>query len=280
MDSRRSKAKRMDGLRTAHDADSNFVQPVETQMSKRRLGDSPQPNYVWLVTFTDIMGLMLTFFVMIFAMSEPEKENWQDVSTALQSQIGKVYGMQFNQGTEETIDLSKINFKRALDVRYLEEIMRNVISSNEALKDIKIIKQPGHIILSMPQDLLFEPGKAEIKDSGRRMLYTLGGALNRVQNRIEVNGHADPRPIQGQDSAFKNNWELSLARALNVAAVLENVGYQQNIDITGYGSGRYQDLQDIKDETYRQDIARRVDIIIQNHTGKSQKISPVSGMMR
>lgn len=260
------------GIHMADDAIDNIVQPVETQMSRRRLGDSPKPNYIWLVTFTDIMGLMLTFFVMMFAMVEPEHEEWEKVKSALQSEIGKVYGAAYMQGTEENIDLSKINYGQALDVRYLEELLGSIVENNETLKAVTLIPQPGSVVLSLPQDLLFDPGQAVIKESGRKVLYTLGGSLTRMRNRIEIDGHADPRPVEGAKSDFANNWELSLARAANVAAILENVGYQQSIGISGYGSGRYQDLNAIDDEKQRQDLARRVDIIIMNHSGKREKI--------
>ena len=260
------------GIHTADDAVDNIVQRVETQMSRRRLGDTPKPNYIWLVTFTDIMGLMLTFFVMLFAMSEPRHEEWEEVKSALQSEIGKVYGAFYTQGTEETIDLGKINYGQALDVRYLEELLGSVVENNEILKAVTLIPQPGSVVLSLPQDLLFAPGQAVIKESGRKVLYTLGGSLTRMRNRVEIDGHADPRPVEGASSGFANNWELSLARAANVAAILENVGYQQSIGISGYGSGRYQDLSTIDDENQRQDLARRVDIIIMNHAGKKEKI--------
>ncbi|MCM2343842.1 MAG: OmpA family protein [Alphaproteobacteria bacterium] len=262
-------------IHTAQEAVDNLNQPVETQMSRRRLGDSPKPNYIWLVTFTDIMGLMLTFFVMLFAMTEPKHEEWEDISMALQSQIGKVYGMQYAQGTEESIDLSKINFGRALDVRYLEELLRAVIDQNSGLTNVTLIKQPGAVVLSLPQELLFEPGQATVKPEGRKALYTLGGSLARMRNRIEIAGHADPRPIEGGSNSYSNNWELSLARAAQVSAILENVGYEQDISISGYGSGRYQDMAAIKDETQRQDLARRVDIVIMNYAGRSEKISIV-----
>ena len=261
------------GIHMADDAIDNIVQPVETQMSRRRLGDSPKPNYVWLVTFTDIMGLMLTFFVMMFAMAEPREAEWSEVSAALRSEVGKVYGASENSGTEETIDLSRVNYKNALDVRYLEELMRTLIEENEGLKNITLISQPGSVVLSLPQELLFDPGQAAVKETGRKALYTLGGALTRMRNRIEIDGHADPRPIEGAKSSFSNNWELSLARAANVAAILENVGYQQSIGISGFGSGRYQDLDSINDQIRRQDLSRRVDIVIMNHSGKIEKMN-------
>jgi chemotaxis protein MotB len=254
------------------DAVDNIIQPVETQMSRRRLGDAPRPNYIWLVTFTDIMGLMLTFFVMMFAMAEPQKEQFAEITASLQNEMGRVYGARLSTGTEETVDLAKVNFNRALDTRYLEELIRRVIESHDDLKNIQIIPQPDSVVLSLPQDLLFEPGQATVKERGRKVLYTLGGALTRVRNRIEIDGHADPQPLEGQKSGFGNNWELSLARAANVAAILENVGYQQSVGIAGFASGRYQDLESVNDQIKRQDLSRRVDIIILNHSGKAEKV--------
>lgn len=272
---KKSKTAKKHGGQEIHmfdDAVDNIIQPIETQMSRRRLGDVPKPNYIWLVTFTDIMGLMLTFFVMLFSIAEPQKEQFSEITTSLQNEMGRVYGARLSAGTEETVDLAKVNFRHALDTRYLEELIRSVIETNDDLRNITIIPQPDSVVLSLPQDLLFEPGQAVVKEQGRKVLYTLGGALTRVRNRIEVDGHADPRPFEGQSSGFKNNWELSLARAASVAAILENVGYQQSIGIAGYGSGRYQDLDSINDQIRRQDLSRRVDIIILNHAGKAEKI--------
>lgn len=252
----------------------NLVQPVETQMSRRRLGDQPRANYTWLVTFTDIMGLMLTFFVLMFAMSEPENKEYEKMTAALRSEMGRVYGERQYAGTTENIDLGKVNFNRALDVRYLEELIRGTIEAHEELKAVQVIAQSGSVVLSLPQELLFEPGQARVKESGRKILYTLGGSLSRVRNRIEIDGHTDNRPLEGagQQSGFGNNWELSLARAADVASILENVGYQQTVAIAGHAAARYQDLASIKDESQRAALSRRVDITIMNYSGKPEKI--------
>ncbi len=251
----------------------NLRQPVETQMSRRRLGDEPRANYTWLVTFTDVMGLMLTFFVMMFAMAEPQNQEYDRITSALRTEMGRVYGERANTGTEENIDLARVNYNRALDVRYLEELIRSTIGAHEELNAVQVIPQPGSVVLSLPQDLLFDPGQAAVKESGRKILYTLGGSLSRVRNRIEIDGHTDTRPLEGAaESGFGNNWELSLARAVQVASILENVGYQQTIAVAGFAGGRYQDLEHVKDSDQRHALARRVDITIMNYSGRSDKI--------
>lgn len=264
---------KMPEIHMMDDAVDNLRKIENTQMSRRRLGDQPQSNYIWLVTFTDVMGLMLTFFVLMFAMSEPENKEYDKITSSLRAEMGRVYGTHSNPGTEENIDLGRVNFNRALDVRYLEELIRNTIAGHPELQDIQVIPQAGSVVLSLPQEMLFTPGQATIKEEGRKILYTLGGSLSRVRNRIEIDGHSGIAPLEGvQDSRYASNWELSLARAAQVASILENVGYQQTITIAGYAGGRYQDMDNIKDEAARAAMARRVDITILNHSGKADKI--------
>lgn len=255
------------------DAVDNLVQPVETQISRRRLGDEPRANYSWLVTFTDVMGLMLTFFVMMFSMAEPQGQDYDKMTAALRSELGRSYDERSYTGTTENVDLARVNFGRALDVRYLETLIRSTVEAHDDLKAIQIIPQADSVVLSLPQALLFDPGQATVKEDGRKILYTLGGSLARVRNHIEIDGHTDNRPLEGTGQGdFGNNWELSLARAAQVASILENVGYQQAIAIAGHAGARYQDLEAIKDESARAALSRRVDITIMNYSGKTEKM--------
>ncbi|MBI4031581.1 MAG: OmpA family protein [Proteobacteria bacterium] len=240
----------------------------------RRMGDvnSQQSGPpIWLITFTDTIALMLTFFVMLFAMSTPADKEWSEITAALFGQLNKFYGPSFNRGPVDALNLQRVDFDRALDISYLSALMESVVEDNENLSGARFIEQPGMLIISLPQDLLFEPGNADISEKGARALYGLGGALSRIKNKVEVWGHADPRPFQGQERTYESNWELSLARAANVAGVLNDVGYEKTINIIGNSSGRYQDLSAITDEDMRMDLARRVDIVIYNHDGRKKE---------
>ncbi len=249
--------------------DPESVGPLTGKRYSRRAGDMhPQleSSSVWLVSFTDVMALMLTFFVLLFAMSEPEKQTWSDVISALQVEFNKFYGPLYNKGPQDAVNLEKINFSRALDINYMEALLESGIEKNEALKNITLIPQPGLLIVSLPYDLLFDSAEATVKESGRTALYSMGGTLRRIKNKIEVVGHADPRPVQGGE--YDSNWELSLARAAHVAAILNNVGYERNIAIRGHSSGRFDDLDGVVEDDQRYDLSRRVDIIIMDHDGR------------
>lgn len=238
----------------------------------RRMGDvgGESKTVVWMITFTDVMGLLLTFFVMMFAMAEPTPQKWEEVSSSLNDQFSRIYGATFTRGPVEDINLGKIDYDRALDINYLNNILGAVMDGNENLKDARLIRQPGRLIISLPQDLLFQPGDAAITDAGSRAMYALGGTLSRIKNKIQIVGHADPHPVRGgEKAAFESNWDLSLARAASVAGLLNSVGYGQSIDIVGSASGRYEDLSAVQDDAKRLELARRVDIILLNYDGRN-----------
>lgn len=228
----------------------------------------------WLISFTDVMALMLTFFVLLFSMSEPQTQTWQGVTAALQKEFNRFHGGELNKGMEDAISIDRVNMSSALDIDYLESILRQDIRKNPVLSSLIINKQTGGLVLSFPSDLLFASGRNDMSEEGEEILTVLSMSLNRIKNRIEITGHADPSPVSDGGS-FVSNWDLSLSRAAKVAGALEGAGYRRNIIVRGHSDGRFFDLQKyISDEGRRMDLARRVDIFISESAEKSPVVSP------
>lgn len=273
----KKKAKAEQAAEKAHEAmtqTQGAVSPAGKRFA-RRSGDIHQHeegSAIWLVSFTDVMALMLTFFVMLFAMSEPEKESWSDVMLSLESELNSYYGPALNQGPQETINLAKVNLDRALDIGYLNLLIKEIVEGNDALADAVINRERDHLVISLPDELLFDAGSSEPKDAGLRALYALGGPLTRIKNRIEIVGHTDPRPVGERNEQYDSNWDLSLARALNVAAVLENVGYDKHVTVQGLSDGRYKEIGNSIPEEQRLALSRRVDIVVMDHDGSKDDI--------
>lgn len=240
----------------------------------KRVADEEQEDVVplWLITFTDIMALMLTFFVLLYSMSVPVEEKWEDFTSALNKGISRFESPKWYQGPQDTINIDRMDFSRALDLKYLESLVNGIVEKNERLSNVVVIPQRGRLVLSLPSNLLFESGKAEVTAEGQRALFALGGALSRIRNRIEVIGHADPRPIGQSNTEFNSNWELSLARATHVGAVLKNVGYGRTILPRGLSSSRYDQLPEDIEEEERLNLSRRVDIVIMEDDGHERML--------
>jgi chemotaxis protein MotB len=89
--------------------------------------------------------------------------------------------------------------------------------------ELKISLRSGRMVLVLPADVLFEPGKAAVGRNGRRVLGEVGSVLGSLAGRrFQVSGHTDADPIRV--SGFASNWELSSARALEVVSLLIRAG--------------------------------------------------------
>lgn len=255
-----------------NEANPNIIEPPIRRFG-RRLGDqgASNGNSMWLVSFTDVMALMLTFFVLLFAMSNPKQEDWQDFTQNVQENFNKFHGQVENRGAEDAVNIEKINLSQALNLNYLRAIVANLIEKESSLGGAILIDNNDSLIIALPQDILFDSGQAAVKSEANKALFTIATALGRIKNRIEVVGHTDPRPIAG-GGEFPSNWELSLARAANVAGVLENVGYTKPIAIRGQASGRFDDIPKTVPGDTRLDLSRRVDIVVMEDDGRRLKL--------
>ena len=229
-------------------------------------------NLLWLITFTDVMALMLTFFVLLYSMSVPTVEDWEEMTKSLARQFQKDFSVEWYEAPQDEISIQKIDFTEALNLNYLASIITDIVEKEESLQSISLIPQSDHLIISLPQELVFQAGDADVSVRGRQALFIIGSALANIRNRIEVIGHADPRVIQRQSGAFENNWELSLMRATNAAAVLKSVGYARPIVVRGLSSARYDELPEDMGEEERLNYSRRVDILIMQDDGSRRNV--------
>lgn len=239
----------------------------EESIIRKNAEDDSEHVPLWLITFTDVMALMLTFFVLLYSMSSTQKEKWEEMSEGLSQKLNMFNAARYNSGTQEGISLDKINTSRALDVGYVKILLGRLLA-HKGMDDVILMENDDRVILSLPSDLLFRKGHVEINDEGRQALFELGGALSRLKNRIEIIGHSDPQPVTNSENAtYKTNWQLSLARAAEVARVFKDVGYQRDITIRGLSSARYDELPEQLSQEDRYALSRRVDIVIMSDGG-------------
>lgn len=213
----------------------------------------------WMVTFTDLVSLMLTFFVMLFSMSTLQMDEWDAMTDTLTQSL--------NPGKLKTIASQTAQFnidtifrRQATDLDYLSGVLERGVAEDEILKTAKIMLLDDRLVVALPGDLLFSPGSAEMPEEARTALFVLGSLLRNVGNQIGVNGHTDPRP-PSSSGGFSSNWSLSVARSAAVANALRQSGYTDDILAFGYSDSRYQQLPNIPDEE-RAKLGRRVDIVL------------------
>jgi chemotaxis protein MotB len=93
-------------------------------------------------------------------------------------------------------------------------------------QQVQVERYRDQLKVEMVDELLFDSGEAELKPAGKAVIEKVGQALAKAEGRrIEVQGHTDNVPIQGAlAKRFPTNWELSAARAVNVARTLQQSG--------------------------------------------------------
>ncbi len=179
----------------------------------------------WLVTFTDLMALMLAFFVLMFSMSQIEQSKWQSLVAALAGDLNT---------------LAKVeNFKPALDYQpeveavapgadldYLTPIIREQIAAHPLLGQVRIHRAAEHLVISLPAELLFAAGAAVPTPQATRLGAALVSVLRNLDNVVEVEARLERGGAAG---VLRADWELALARAAAFTGILTRSGYTGRI---------------------------------------------------
>lgn len=122
-------------------------------------------------------------------------------------------------------------------VRRLNQMLEDALLGFNK-EEVNVEIKEGKIYISLSEKLLFASGKAEVQEKGQTALSTLGKVLSRNENfEIHVEGHTDNVPIK--TAQFKDNWDLSTARATSVVRILQTEGALEPSRLTASGKGEY-----------------------------------------
>lgn len=220
--------------------------------------DTTDHSTNWLIIFSDVVALMLAFFVMLYATQKIETGGWQAMVQSL-SQSLRVDRLQARHASaEQNVELRDL--PPAIDLSYLQTLIEGMRKTETALSEIVMTREDDRLIISIPGDLLFDTGRADPTSRAEPRIRLFAELFRNLSNRIDVQGHADSRPVSG--TVFESNRELSLARAETVAEMLRGAGYRRRVGAFGMGDAFYGDLAGIASPATRDRFARRVDIIV------------------
>ncbi len=175
----------------------------------------------WMATFSDMVTLLLTFFVMLVAMSEVKVEKFKEALSYFQGRTGV---MQFESSVPQVEPPSKTQPPRESDNRAsvemaqrYEELLEYIDANNlSGLVDADLTEDGMHFVIN--DAAMFNPGNAEIIEPSRTLLGLIANLLTDDVQAVVVEGHTDDRPIR--TARFPSNWELSTARASSVVRLL------------------------------------------------------------
>ncbi|GAA0085356.1 flagellar motor protein MotB [Clostridium sp. CTA-7] len=233
---------------------------------KKRV-EKPENHERWLLTYSDLITLLMIFFVVLYSASTVNETKYKQLATSM----GAVFtGGSTVLGSEENSGSSSDNAGELKPLVQTEEEKLKGIENqiNDIVKDLQLegsvstsIEERG-LIISFTDSVFFDSGKADIKDELKPKLISVSKILNKIDNYVRVEGHTDNIPINNSD--FHSNWQLSSVRASNVVEFLINYGEISPNRLSAVGYGEYRSIADNNTEEGRAKN-RRVDILILNN---------------
>ncbi|MEM1167379.1 MAG: flagellar motor protein MotB [Planctomycetota bacterium] len=184
----------------------------------------------WVVTFGDMMSLLLCFFILLAAFSELKREvEYQRVLTAVKEAFGYSGGV----GVMPTDDPPTRSMIELLESVAQQELKESKVSHSPEQgitgRRTKVSKVPEGTMFTIGGHLTFEPGSAELRETAKDELIKVANLLRGRNNKIAVRGHAAKKLLPA-DSPFSDLVDLSYFRGKAVADFLiEEGGLEQRV---------------------------------------------------
>ncbi len=220
----------------------------------------------WLLTYADMITLLMAFFIMMYSMSVLNMAKFDKVAIAIRSGFsGNLSGMGnkvIKRSTGATVSIAKMPVPgdpQEKKLKNLQASVKQMVQSKGLSKEVTVSTESRGIVISMLSDnLIFNRGSADITPLAYQLLGKVAEKLNGLSNDVLVEGHTCKIPIS--TDRFPSNWELSAARASRVVRLFEYLNVpSKRMSAVGYGDTRPKFPNTTEDNMMRN---RRVDVVI------------------
>lgn len=210
----------------------------------------------WLLTYADMITLLLALFIILFSISTINKVKLQRLVHDLGGGFASTDALN-NPPNGQTTATTKDDLQ-AMQSQLQQYISKNKLQNQVETKITRDGKKRELVVSLLSDKQLFDTGKADLKNGTKKILDEVYRQLKGRQNEVRVEGNTDNVPIS---VGFPSNWELSAARATGVARYfVENDGLSaRRISALGYGEYRPKFPNDT--DAHRA-ANRRVDVVI------------------
>ncbi len=217
---------------------------------------------LWMTTYSDMVTLLLAFFVLLFSMSEIDAEKFRSIMSSFQGGTGVMQG---GKNIDLDIDPNPIDKEFEVDIELagLQEDLEEYVDTLGLGNSVEIVLEERGIIIRFMDKIFFDSGSAVVKEQSFEILDSVSDILNKEefqQRKIKVEGHTDSDRILSSVK-FPTNWELSSARATNVLRYLVEKSNISGERISSSGYSYYRNIAP-NDSPENKAKNRRVDLVI------------------
>lgn len=230
----------------------------------------------WMVTYGDLVTLLMCFFVLLFAFSEIDAQKFDAVMKSFQGSAGVLESGKSLTEDQLVFDASPEQDTTPTEtvpeeLEIIEEILKEMteqleeeLTGRDLIDVVEFDIVDTKLIIKLKDNVLFDPAKADIKPEALGILNILGETLKGeifLNSDFSFEGHTDNVPIN--TIRFPSNWELSASRATSVLRYFsdELAFPEDRLGIAGYADKKPLDTNDTPEGRAAN---RRVEIIVEN----------------
>ena len=225
---------------------------------KKQQGGGEGGAPAWMVTYGDLMGLLLTFFILLISFSTLDQKKISQAIISVQGAFGVLPQNMTAVAIRQNMARAKARTPRSIERAAREFRSRLQMLGLEDSIEIKY-DGTGGLEINLPSGVLFDLGRADLKSEAYEVLNGLASSLSDIPGkRIEIRGHTDNLPLS-DTSRYADNYDLSYHRAKNVMTQMTGPGGVPREETEVIACGPSQPVGDNGTEEGRQ-LNRRVQI--------------------
>ena len=231
-------------------------------MARKKKEKPPEDTERWLVTYADLISLLMIFFVVMFASSEISKDKLLSISESLRRALNK------EAQTASAVGISILSNPTRETITSASEAIQEAARAFGIDKSVSFSTDERGTIISIVDSVFFDPGQIKIKPKVQRLLKDVAQFCKDTDAQVIVEGHTDNNQISSEE--IPSNWELSALRATQVVRFfIGSVGFEpRKISASAYGDTRPLELNTTAANRARN---RRINIILVNAEVRSKK---------
>ena len=250
-------------------------------MAKRHKHEEHENHERWLVSYADFMTLLFALFVVMYATASVDSKKAQQVAESVRFAMhfegtGGVGALPLFDGPPSEggcVAQTGANPRSTSEQKAIVESLRRKLQSKLAsfLQDktmanaVKIDAEPGRLAIRLAAARFFDPSQAALRPEMIPVLDAIAGELAALEKPVRVEGHTDDSPTPGGlggGGRFRNNWDLSAARAVSVVSYLEDAHHMPSGHLSAVGFGSTHPVGDNATLEGREEN-RRIELVVE-----------------
>lgn len=213
----------------------------------------------WVMTYGDMMSLLLTFFVLIVSFSSMQETKFEQAVNSLHEAFGVLKSAESVIFFEQPLIPNHNPTDEEAEVIYEVRNVERFLLEKGVDDRVEVEMKEGQVRFRIDAPFLFESGTATLRSASLEVLATMEEFFRKFPYQVRVEGHTDNVPIHS--ALFPSNWELSAGRAVSVARYFQEMGMPPD-RISATGFGEYRPIAD-NATTVGREKNRRVEIFLE-----------------